>query len=119
MASLEEVNHLAQAACDFRWQSFDGSRLLIIGSFDLSYYHDIELSFVDVSFVHCPTNFSYPRIEDAGCGPKGHRYVIHTDDGEFEIIAETLEATIGKVLHYDAADQPFPGKSTPDLASRS
>lgn len=35
MASLEQVNELARGVTDFQMQSFDGSKLLIIGSFDL------------------------------------------------------------------------------------
>jgi hypothetical protein len=43
---FDEVNRLSTAGVDeFRFHSFDGSRLVIIGSFDLCYYHDVEIVF--------------------------------------------------------------------------
>ena len=118
MASLEEVNQLALGVSDFRLESYDGWRLLVIGRFDLSYYHDIELVFSGVTFIRCPTSFDRPRFIDAGFVPGGFRTMIQTEEGEFEIVAESLDATIGKVFHYDRGDQLQPGERIADWVKR-
>jgi hypothetical protein len=91
---------------------------LIIGSFDLCYYHDIELVFSEVPFIRCPTTFFHPRFEDARWASGGRRFLIHADDGGFEIIAESLDASIYKVFHYDRGDQLQPGERIADWVLR-
>jgi hypothetical protein len=111
MATLDEVNRLAVAGVDeFRFESFDGFLLLIIGSFDLCYYHDIELLFTEVEFISCPTYFCEPQFRDAGPKNDGRRFEIRTDEGLFEIVAEGASVVLGKVFHYDRGEQLQPGE---------
>ena len=101
-------------------ESYDGCKLLIIGSFDLCYDHDIELTFSEVSFIRCPTTFSSPRFSDSGFIPVvygGFRFLILAEEGEFEIVAESVDATIGKVFHYDRS-QLQPGERIADWVKR-
>ncbi len=118
MASLEELNELARGATDFRIQSFDSSKLLIIGSFDLCYYHDIELAFSEVSFIRCPVYFDNPVFSDSDSASGGRRFIINTDEGQFEIVADAWNATIGKVYHYDHGHQLQPGERIADWIHR-
>jgi hypothetical protein len=119
MATLEEINQLAKGVTDFRIQSYSGSKLLLIGSFDLCYYHDIELIFSEVSFIRCPTTFFCPHFTQADTGHGESRFQIHTDEGDFEIVAGSLDATIGKVFHYDRGDQLQPGERIADWVRRA
>ena len=114
MDAFHEVNDLAATgrAAHFRLVSYDGGRLLIVGSFDLTYYHDVELSFVDVCRINCPTEFHWPQFRDSGVslGDGGRRFTVRTDEGTFEIVAERAEVAIGKVYHYDRGDELLPGE---------
>ncbi len=48
----------------FEWQlsQFNKESLKLIGSFNLSYYHSVEVVFYGVSYIECPTYFQYPRF---------------------------------------------------------
>jgi hypothetical protein len=108
---FDDVNRLSAAGIDeFRIDSFDGFRLVLIGSADLSYYHDVEVAFTDVGFIRCPTNFYEPRFRDAGKTDDGVRFEISTDEGNFEIVAGTALVSVGKVYHYDRGDALQPGE---------
>ncbi len=110
MGTLEEVNRLAASGMsEFRILSYDGWRLLVVGSFDLCYYHDVELTFTDVAHINCPTDFHWPMFSDAGLSPchERRRFAIRADDGEWEVIAEAVEVAIDKVYHHDREqDEP-------------
>ena len=106
-----EVNRLSAAGMDeFRLESFDGSRLLVIGSADLCYYRDAEITFVDVAFIRCPTSFREARFREAGRTQDGTRFEVRTAGGMFEIVAASASATLGKVYHYDRGSQLQPGE---------
>ncbi len=113
MGSLEEVNRLAASGMsEFRIQSYDGWRLLVVGGFDLCYYHDIELTFTDVAHINLPTAFYWPAFEDVGqCGCcDRRRFAVRAEDSEWEVIAQTVEVVIGKVYHYDRGEPLQPGE---------
>jgi len=119
VATLDDVNRLAAGGTDeFRFESFDGSRLVLIGSFDLSYYHDVELTFVDVEFIHCPTYMLGPRFRETGPKRHGRGFEIATTEGLFEIIADSVSVLIGKVYHYDRGDALEPGERIADWVKR-
>ena len=108
---FDEVNQLAAAGLDeFRIESFDGSRLVVIGSFDLCYYHDVELSFTEVSFIRCPTRFREPAFREVGKTEDGRRFEIRAGEEVFEIVAESVLVAVGKVYHYDRGDLLQPGE---------
>jgi hypothetical protein len=115
--TLADVNELALHHSDFHILSFDGHRLVVVGSFDLCYYHGIELHFTEVAHVNCPVWFNGPefsdegRISDAGCSiDEPRRFVIHTYEGRYEIIARHLEVLFGTVYYYDRGEQLMPGE---------
>jgi hypothetical protein len=116
---FDEVNRLsANGIAEFRIGSFDGSQLLVIGSFDLSYYHDVELTFTEVEFIRCPTYFCEPHFRDAGKMGDGRQFEIKTDEGLFEIIAECVSVVIGKVYHYDRGEELKDGERIADWVKR-
>ena len=105
MPSLDEVNALK--LWDYQIQHFDGSRLLVIGGNDLTYYHDVELVFTGVVHISCDTNFSHPQFSDSGschCVCGAYRTGIKTDEADFAIVAENREIIIGTVFHYQRKD---------------
>jgi hypothetical protein len=43
---------------EFIIKQYDAGNLLIIGSPNIYYYHEVEIYFVSVSYINCPTSFS-------------------------------------------------------------
>lgn len=114
MATLGDVNNLLAACVDnFRLVSFDGSRLLVVVSFDLSYYHDVEVTFVAVESIRCPVYFTAERFCDAGPGGENgdsRRFEIIADGETYEIVARGVEVQLIKVYYYDRGKQLKPGE---------
>jgi hypothetical protein len=101
---FSKVNEYSRAgAWDFCIDAFDGSRLLVVGSFDLCYYYDVEISFLDVTYINCPIIFHAPKFMVSEGNDEEKRYIIESDDGMFEISAAGVEVKIGKVY-------PSPGR---------
>jgi hypothetical protein len=115
---FDEVNKFA-ANAEFRIESFDGSRLVLIGSFDLCYYHDVEVTFTEAAFIRCPTYLREPKFREAGKTEDGMRFEITTDEGTFEIAAESAAVGVGKVYHYDRGAQLQPGERIAAWVKRS
>jgi hypothetical protein len=111
LATLAELNESAKSHTDFFLQSFDGHRLVVVGSFDLSYYHYIELHFMEVDHINCPVCFFSPIFTDEGPIPNGElrRFVIRSDEGQHEIIARSVEVFLGMV-YYHGRDQQSSGE---------
>ena len=116
MTTVERVNELLSPE-ECRIQSFGGCRLLIIWGFDLSYYHDLEMEFVEVSYVQCPMSFyakafrlaTSAELERIGqwihshIDPTDSVFCFEDSDCEgncFFIAAQSLEIREGRVLHY-------------------
>ncbi len=125
MANFEDVNEAAKGHTDFRIESFDGQRLIVVGSFDLSYYHYIEVHFVDVDRIDCPVWFDCPvftdegQIDDPDAGVREpRRFVIRTPEGRHTIVARAAEVVLGMVYHYDRGDQLLPGERVADWVKR-
>ena len=53
MSELARINEIVTTTntTDFRIQSFDAGNLILTGSFDFSYYHDLEVEFHQVSYI--------------------------------------------------------------------
>ena len=47
---------------DFRIQSYRNNLLVLVGSFDLFYYHTVEIEFEGVSYISLPTEFYQPKF---------------------------------------------------------
>ena len=87
MATLEDVNRLAASGMnEFRIQSYDGWQLLVVGSYDLCHYHNIEVTFTDVAHINLPTAFYWPAFADIGrcecvCCQR-RRFAVRAEDRE-------------------------------------
>ncbi len=48
---------------DFRFLKFtEEGILIIIGSDDFGYYHEVEITFSGVTYISCPTSFEFARF---------------------------------------------------------
>jgi hypothetical protein len=117
MDALERLNELAYA--EYRVLSFDGSRLTIAGSRDLSYAHNVEVEFSEVSFISCPTDILEPTFRCAtGDEAKTVGRLVSIDAGEtlvaidagssgslerqvYFILAEGVRVSQGTVYYYE------------------
>jgi hypothetical protein len=88
---------------------------VIVGSPDLSYYHNVEVEFTDVAYVACATNFFEPKFrvgtphERRALVPvigdfDDNLYCIDADAGSrpqtFFIVARSAEVKEGMVCYY-------------------
>ncbi|MEV6492332.1 hypothetical protein AB0M20_27470 [Actinoplanes sp. NPDC051633] len=50
----------------WEWEilSLNRGRLILAGSFDLSYYHQIEIAFTDVAYLSCAAAFCDPAFRE-------------------------------------------------------
>lgn len=99
--------------------SFSDSRLLLLGSDDLAYYHQIEIIYHDVEYIDAPISFWKPRFRAAteeetrlfragkGASTTASLHVIEDNsDGVitiYLIAAERCSVVTGMVYHYDRA----------------
>ena len=98
---------------DFMIDRFDGCTLRLTGSFDLGYYHEVEVEFDGVDYMHLPTYFSYPRIylikvkaapENSVPSLPIRDYGIFEDgegDIQYHVRAFSVRARRCMVYHYD------------------
>jgi hypothetical protein len=114
VATLADVNALLPSWVDnYHLQAFDGWRLLVVGSFDLSYYHDVELTFAGVESIRCPVYFTAKGFRDADPGGEGgtcRRFEIAADGGPFEIVAASVAVELVKVYYYNCGELLRPGE---------
>jgi hypothetical protein len=90
---FDALNTLAAGGVDsFRVQSFDANRLVIVGSFDLSYYHNIEVEFTGVAYVACATNFFEPKFR---AGTPDERLSLVPVIGDFDDNLYCIDAEAG------------------------
>ncbi len=104
---------------DFLVFSFNDSRLLILGSFDLVYYHEIEIVFEGVSYIGLPASFDRPRLRFAtpdeerlfaflGLDDRDRVYVVEPDsesgEGKHYVVAQRVVARKCMVYHYQRED---------------
>ncbi|MGF7142437.1 hypothetical protein HNQ56_000855 [Anaerotaenia torta] len=115
-SKLENMNLI-----DFYIIEFDRSgKLLLAGSFDFCYYHEIEVIFGGVSFVCCPTtNFSMDQIRIADKVEVDNLnqmydidntgYIVAIDDetvnAVYYIVCEEINYNIQTVKYYDDLGQ--------------
>ena len=114
---VEKINHfLENSNCsDFRVKNFDGFRLHLIGSFDLCYYHEVEIIFNDVYkismetdfFVDCDKKpFQFCKADNASedCDNEMTEIIILDDTNTKQsIICANMDLIIELVKYYDDA----------------
>jgi hypothetical protein len=76
--------------------SFDGSSLTLAAGADLTYHHELELSFVDVAYLSVPTVFEHPVFREPADDEIGR---VHAYVGEVPpvVVAFDVEANAGGV----------------------
>jgi hypothetical protein len=111
-----EVNEMsASGISEFASSLADGERLILIGSFDLSYYHDVEVMFHGVRLSTCPADLRWPVFREGEPG----RYLIQDEDGTYEVHAAGVSVQIGRVYYYDRGDLLKPGEQIAEWVQRS
>ena len=112
---IEKINHfLEKSNCsDFRIKSFDGFKLHLIGSFDLCYYHEVEIVFNGVYkismeidfFVDCDKKpFQFHKADKANADCDNEMIKIIILDGtntKQSIICQDIDLIVGRVKYYD------------------
>ena len=92
--------------------------MLLVGSFDFCYYHDVEISFTEVSYISLPTEFHCPLFRAANLSqmqsirqqiflePQDVVYCIEAETScsikqlPFYIVAHSINVRVGKVYDY-------------------
>lgn len=111
---IDQINkELEKCGLDFFYiyQFSFGGNLIIAGSFDFSYYHNIELSFANASFILCPTEgFKVNKIlissekqklkkHMKGFENEGYVFCLKTDSGDFFIVADDINLKDKQVMY--------------------
>lgn len=73
---------VAREASDFEVDHWEGRDLVIIGSFDLAYYYDVELTFLDVFDLDLPFDFHRPVLREATTEEASRREPLMPELGE-------------------------------------
>ena len=130
MLDLTQLNDgiLDNGILDFTVRSYADNHLVLVGSFDLAYYQDIQIEFSRVSFLSCPTEFSdasFRCLSPAACGELLESFADHIQDDDkvfaidlsrfydvqtHYIVAHSIEYTFGKVYYY-VRDKLEPGET--------
>lgn len=97
---LDRINALH--LWDFELARNEGGVVLILGSNDFTYYHDLEAEFRGVAFCDLPARFAHAefRLGADGVVWVWAEPVLDATEREYEIQAAELEVRIGKVFHY-------------------
>jgi hypothetical protein len=123
--NFDNLNAIAVTCWDgFATRSFDGSSLVLIGSPDLSYYHTVEVEFVEVAYWACPTLMMDARfrmgtaaeLQQMGAlvslSPEEKVFAIEADAGVgprvFFVVAEVVRISEGLVKHEHMDPQREP-----------
>ncbi|WP_417397369.1 hypothetical protein [Gimesia chilikensis] len=104
---------------DFRIESYTGSNLLITGSFDFAYYHEVEVEFREVLYLSLPVLFWNPHFRLASVDEikavrkfiaVGDRHTVFCIEAEsdvsfekipFYVVAESVRLREGTVYYYE------------------
>jgi len=106
MKSIQELEQLNQLVLDKNLSDFgfyfNGTHLTMNGSFDFSYYHDVEVLFEQVSYISIPVYFHWPRFrmaDDSECLSISRFIALEKKDKVFCIEAETTSSN-GKLPFF-------------------
>ncbi|HEX8395104.1 MAG TPA: hypothetical protein VF665_22345 [Longimicrobium sp.] len=111
MDELAEVNRMSDAGhSDFAVLTRDDERMVLIGGFDLDYYHDVQVTFHGVVSTECPEFLYTPHFHDAGAEGEHRHFVVRDEEGEYHVVARGVDVQRGKVFHYDRGNLLRPGE---------
>ena len=103
----------------FRIESYTGDNLLITGSFDFAYYHEVEVEFREVTYLALPVLFWNPHFRLASvneievvrkfiavCDRHAVFCIEAESDASFEkipfyVVAENVRLREGTVYYYE------------------
>ncbi len=107
-----------QTVLEFHIRKYDGWKLQVVGSFDLCYYHDIEVFFRGVSYMavqdrwsdltyqKCPFSVSQDErlqrdnlIQITVCNDDGEKQIIICEDFDFIVKHVSYYDEDGKFVH--------------------
>ena len=110
---IESINsYLLNSNCsDFRVKHFDGSNLHLIGSFDLCYYHNIEIVFHEVFRLALNTSFDLGLLQspfqfnivDIGNDKMVEVIIVDNSNAKQSVICEHMDFIVKTVKYYDEA----------------
>ena len=99
---------------DFWLKSYNGYKLSLVSSFDLSYYHEIEINFYEVYKISMETNFMVeigfkPKPMQSQCPFQLEMFdddmieIIITDEDNVKhsIICEAFDVVVDTVKYFD------------------
>ncbi|WP_145408301.1 hypothetical protein [Paenibacillus xylanexedens] len=105
------IEHFYIIACEW------GNTLVLAGSFDFSYYHNVEITFDEVQFILCPGSIfnveiirlaTEEEIQQLYLVMYGYERnaIVYCLENEFEqqkfyIVAKQMKYTFGMVYYYD------------------
>ncbi len=130
MFDLSQLNDgiLDNGILDFSVRSYADNRLVLVGSFDLAYYQDLQIEFAGVSFLSVPTEFtdaSFRCLRREECGELLDSFAEHMQDDDrvfavdlsrfydvqtHYIVANSLQFAFAR-LYYYRRDKLEPGES--------
>ena len=134
-SAINRINEIVKTTntTDFCVESLVNGTLLITGSCDHAYYHELEIRFLKVDYMSLPTFFDYPELSIATDEQRDLKpeidvvetallFVIH-EDPQFNggqthyVVAEQLEITEGIVYYYQRENLK-PGERIADWVER-
>jgi len=103
---------------DFYIIRFDRSgKLILAGSIDFCYYHDVEIIFHEVSFICCPAStftvnrlrianeFENQKLNQIMCGNQEEGFYIAMDDTfsniSYYLVAQEIEYKFQEIKYFD------------------
>jgi hypothetical protein len=109
MNEIKRINEIVETtnAVDFRIQSYDSVNLIITGSFDFCYYHEVEFNFHEVSYISLPAEFSCPKFRLGTADEAaqiGKIIILSEEQSVFCIEAETTRS-FDRTLFFVVADK--------------
>jgi len=120
MDRLTKINSVIRnkSIPDFQIYSYNPNNILLVGSHDLCYYHELEIEFKEVWYLSLPTEFCYPTfrfvtLEESNSIKRfvdiEAEAIIYGVEAEtsssiepltFYIVAETISVRERKVYYY-------------------
>jgi hypothetical protein len=109
MNEFNRINQIVRSTniVDFRIQSYDSVTLMLTGSDDHCYYHQVEFNFHEISYISLPNDFSNPNFRKATTDEIleiGKLICIDEEETVFCIEAET-SSSFEKLIFFIVAEK--------------
>ncbi len=108
LTTIENINQILDTTgiTDFRIQSYNSCDMSIIGSYDLSYYYDLEIIFSEVTYISIPTTFDYPKLRIATKNEISviNQFIAHEEEYYYFCIETETCASLKKLPFFIVAE---------------